>query len=135
MSKNIIKYNYEINNSVCIKKFKLTKNKKIEDIIDFLISIQSSTNFKIIEYIEKCCNVNKFNKKTNSFLKLNVDKFFMEIYSEKFNKIISDIMLKDNCYLKYYEQLFRVYIIEKYAQQKRIVIGPHHISSVSWEDK
>lgn len=134
MRENSIEYFAKINKYFCIKKLKITPKNSNEDIIDFLISVQSSANHKIIEYISKCCDIKKLDKKTNKYLKLDVDQFFKEIYSDKFNKAINEFIPKDG-YAKYYDQLFKVYIIERYAIKNKIVISPHHISDIAWEDE
>ena len=134
MAKNSIEYIAKINKYICIKKLEINSQKTEEDIINFFISIQSSTNQKIMEYITKCCDIKKLDKKTNKYLKLSVDQFFKEIYYSKFNKEINGFIPK-NSDSKYYEQFFRVYIIEKYAQKNKMVLSPQHISTIDWEDE
>lgn len=67
-------------------------------------------------------------------MKLSVDQFFKDIYSSKFNKEINGFIPK-NSDSKYYEQFFRVYIIEKYAQKNKMILSPQHISTIDWEDE
>jgi hypothetical protein len=115
---------------VSIKKLTIDKDVGPREVIEFLTSVQFSTSQKIKDYLKKICDITKFEEKTNSLFSLNVGQFVEEVNSKATKKIITDFVPKDiekKDQKDAYIELFKVYLIEKYADEKKIVFGAHHI--------
>lgn len=115
---------------VSIKKLTIDKNVGPKEVIEFLTSVQFSTSQKIKDYIKKICDISKFEEKTEALFSLNVGQFFEEINSRAIKKIITEFIPKDiekKDQKDAYIELFKVYLIEKYADKKKLVFGAHHI--------
>lgn len=115
---------------VSIKKLTIDKDVGPKEVIEFLTSIQFTTSQKIKEYVGKIINVKGFEEKTKPLFALNLGQFIEEVNSRATKKIITEFMPKDldkKDVKDAYTELLKVYLIEKYASEKKIVIGAHHI--------
>ena len=115
---------------VSIKKLTIDKDVGPKDVIEFLTSIQFTTSQKIKDYLGKLCDIKKFEEKTKSLMALEAGKFIEEVNSNATQKIIKDFIpesmdKKDE--KDAYTELFKVYLIEKYANEKKLVFAAHHI--------
>ena len=130
MAEESVQFIANFDKFVSIKKLTIDKDVGPREVIEFLTSVQFSTSQKIKDYLKKICDITKFEEKTNSLFSLNVGQFVEEVNSNGTKKIIKDFVpveidkkeLKDA-----YIELFKVYLIEKYADEKKIVFGAHHI--------
>jgi hypothetical protein len=115
---------------VSIKKLTIDKDVGPKEVIEFLTSVEFSTSQKIKDYLGKLCDTKKFEEKTKSLMTLEPGKFIDEVNSNNTKKIIKEFIpegmdkkdIKDA-----YTELFKVYLIEKYAQEKGVVFAAHHI--------
>jgi hypothetical protein len=115
---------------VSIKKLTIDKDVTPKDVIEFLTSVEFSTSQKIKDYLGKLCDIKKFEEKTKSLMALEAGKFIEEVNSNATQKIIKDFIPEsmDKKEVKdAYIELFKVWLIEKYAQEKGIVFAAHHI--------
>ena len=115
---------------VSIKKLTIDKDVTPKDVIEFLTSVEFSTSQKIKDYLGKLCDIKKFEEKTKSLMSLEPGKFIEEVNSNATKKIIKDFIpgnmdKKDE--KDAYTELFKVYLIEKYASDKKLVFAAHHI--------
>lgn len=115
---------------VSIKKLTIDKDVGPKEVIEFLTSVQFTTSQKIKDYIGKIIDIKTFEEKTKTLYTLNVGQFMEEVNSKATLKIIKEFVpgdidkkeVKDA-----YTELLKVYLIEKYARDKSVVIGAHHI--------
>jgi len=115
---------------ISIKKLTIDKDVGPKEVIEFLTSVEFSTSQKIIDYVKKICDISKFEEKTERLFTLNVGQFFEEINSRAIKKIITEFIPKEiekKDIKDAYIELFKVYLIEKYAVDKKMVFGAHHI--------
>ncbi|HPV66244.1 MAG TPA: DUF2666 family protein [archaeon] len=115
---------------VSIKKLTIDKDVGPKEVIEFLTSIQFTTSQKIKDYVGKIIDIKGFEEKTKNLYSLNLGQFLEEVNSRAIKKIITDFMPKDlekKDEKDAYTELLKVYLIEKYANEKKIVIGAHHI--------
>ena len=115
---------------VSIKKLTIDKDVTPKDVIEFLTSVEFSTSQKIKDYLGKLCDIKKFEEKTKSLMALEAGKFIEEVNSNATKKIIKEFIpesmdKKDE--KDAYTELFKVYLIEKYANEKKLVFAAHHI--------
>lgn len=130
MSQESIQFIANFDKFVSIKKLTIDKDVKLTDVIEFLTSIQYSTSLKIKDYIEKIIDVKKFEEKTKPLFSLNVGQFLEEVNSRATKKILNEFVplekeKKDE--KDAYVELLKVYLIDKYAIEKKITISAHHI--------
>jgi hypothetical protein len=115
---------------VSIKKLTIDKDVGPKEVIEFLTSVQFTTSQKIKDYIGKIIDIKTFEEKTKTLYTLNVGQFMEEVNSKATLKIIKEFVpgdidkkdIKDA-----YAELLKVYLIEKYARDKEVIIGAHHI--------
>ncbi len=115
---------------VSIKKLTIDKDVGPKEVIEFLTSVEFSTSQKIKDYLGKLCDIKKFEEKTKSLMALEAGKFIDEVNSNNTKKIIKEFIpegmdKKDE--KDAYTELFKVYLIEKYANEKKLVFAAHHI--------
>ncbi|MDD3245019.1 MAG: DUF2666 family protein [Candidatus ainarchaeum sp.] len=130
MAEESVQFIANFDKFVSIKKLTIDKDVGPREVIEFLTSVQFSTSQKIKDYLKKMCDVAKFEEKTKSLFSLNVGQFVEEVNSNGTKKIIKDFVpveidkkeLKDA-----YIELFKVYLIEKYAVEKGVSFAAHHI--------
>jgi len=115
---------------VSIKKLTIDKEVGPKEVIEFLTSVQFTTSQKIKDYIGKIIDAKSFDEKTKNLFTLNLGQFIEEVNSNGTKKIIKEFLpadlekkeLKDA-----YTELFKIYLIEKYAIEKKASFAAHHI--------
>jgi len=130
MAEESIQFIANFDKFVSIKKLTLDKEVGPKEVIEFLTSVQFTTSQKIKDYIGKIIDVKSFDEKTKKLYTQNLGQFLEEVNSNVTKKIIKDFVPADiekketkDAYI----ELLKVYLIEKYANEKKIVIGAHHI--------
>ena len=112
-----------------VKKLKLDNTKTPVDIVQFLASIQITTNNKIKSLLEEIAGADKLKESIKDLLSLDMSSFFNELYSTKTKKLIKGL-LPSNFNKKLADpfiEAYQVYIMEKYFLQNKKVIGYHQI--------
>ncbi len=130
MTEESIQFIANFDKFVSIKKLTIDKEVGPKEVIEFLTSVQFSTSQKIKDYIKKICDISNFEEKTNFLFSLEVGNFIEEVNSKQTKKIIKEFIPKEmeKKELKdAYIELFKVYLIEKYSVDKKMVFGAHHI--------
>lgn len=115
---------------ISIKKLTIDKDVAPRDVIEFLASVQFTTNQKIKDYICKITDVKGLEEKTNHLMALNLGQFIEEVNSGATKKVLREFMprdLENKAEKDAYTELLKVYLIEKYAIEKKLVIGAQHI--------
>lgn len=114
---------------VCVKKLKVDEEVTKEDIIEFLAAVQVSTDLKIKDYLEKIIDSNKLLDSTKEMFSKDCSGFFTEVNSSKVKKIITELLpqtmgkdMKDA-----FIDAYKVYLIEKYCLQNKMVLSYHQI--------
>jgi len=114
---------------VCIKKLKVDEEVTKEDIIEFLAAVQVSTDLKIKDYLEKIIDSKKLLDSTKEMFSKDYSIFFTEVNSSKVKKIITELLpqtmgkdMKDA-----FIDAYKVYLIEKYCLQNKMVLSYHQI--------
>ena len=130
MAEESIQFIANFDKFVSIKKLTLDKEVGPKEVIEFLTSVQFTTSQKIKDYVGKIIDVKSFDEKTKKLYTQNLGQFLEEVNSNVTKKIIKDFVPADiekketkDAYI----ELLKVYLIEKYANEKKIVIGAHHI--------
>lgn len=130
MAEESIQFIANFDKFVSIKKLTIDKEVGPNEVIEFLTSVQFTTSQKIKDYIGKIIDVKSFDEKTKKLYALNLGQFMEEVNSNATKKIIKDFVPADiekKDQKDAYIELLKVYLIEKYANEKKIVIGAHHI--------
>jgi predicted transcriptional regulator len=130
MAEESIQFIANFDKFVSIKKLTIDKEVGPKEVIEFLTSVQFTTSQKIKDYIGKIIDVKSFDEKTKSLYSLNLGQFMEEVNSKATTKIIKDFVpsnIEKKEEKDAYIELLKVYLIEKYAAEKKIVIGAHHI--------
>jgi len=114
---------------VCIKKLKVDEEVTKEDIIEFLAAVQVSTDLKIKDYLEKIIDSKKLLDSIKEMFSKDYSIFFTEVNSSKVKKIITELLpqtmgkdMKDA-----FIDAYKVYLIEKYCLQNKMVLSYHQI--------
>jgi len=130
MAEESVQFIANLDKFVSIKKLTIDKDVGPKEVIEFLTSVQFTTSQKIKDYLAKIVDIKGFEEKTKHLQALNVGQFMEEVNSKAIKKIINDFLPKDidkKDIKDAYTELLKVYLIEKYARDKEIVIGAHHI--------
>lgn len=112
-----------------VKKMNIDATKKSEDILQFLVSIQVSTNNKIKSLLAEIVDVEKLVSENKDLYDLDMPAFLTELYAAKTKKKINAVIPKDvDKKLKdgLYEAVL-VYLLEDYFLKNKKVIGYHQI--------
>lgn len=112
-----------------VKKMNVDSTKKAEDILQFLVSIQVSTNSKIKSLLSEIVDVNKLVEENKDLFELDMPAFLTEIYSAKTKKKIKAVIPKelDKKIKDAFVEAVQVYLLEKYFLKNNKVIGYHQI--------
>ena len=112
-----------------VKKLKLDNTKTPTDIVQFLASIQITTNSKIRSLLEEISDTDKLNELIKKLLSLDIPSFFNELYSSKTKKSIKSLLPSDfdKKLIPTFIEAYQVYIMEKYFLANKKVIGYHQI--------
>ncbi|MFA5746279.1 MAG: DUF2666 family protein [archaeon] len=130
MAEESIQFIANFDKFVSIKKLTIDKDVLPTHVIEFLASVEFSTSQKIKDYLGKICDIKKFEEKTKSLMALEIGKFIEEVNSNGTKKIIKDFLPSDMDKKEIkdaYTELFKVYLIEKYAIEKGVSFAAHHI--------
>lgn len=112
-----------------VKKLKLDNTKTPTDIVQFLASIQITTNSKIKSLLEEIADTDKLNELIKEFLSLDISSFFNRLYSAKTKKLIKALLPSDfdKKLTPTFIEAYQVYIMEKYFLANNKAIGYHQI--------
>lgn len=130
MTEESIQFIANFDKFVSIKKLTIDKEVGPKEVIEFLTSVEFSTSQKIKDYLGKMCDIKKFEEKTKSLMALEIGKFIEEVNSNGTKKIIKEFIPEDiekKDVKDAYIELFKVYLIEKYAIEKGVSFAAHHI--------
>lgn len=124
-----IEFVSSVKNFTAVKKMKLDETKTSLDVVQFIASIQVTTNSKIRSLLEEIIDVEKLNESTKHLMILDYSKFFAEIYSSKTKKIIASLFSEDfnKKFKDAFLEAYQVYLIEKYFLINKRAIGYHQI--------
>jgi hypothetical protein len=112
-----------------VKKLKSDDNKTPVDVVQFLTSVQVTTDNKIRSLLEEIIDIKSFNEQTNHLMYLEIPNFFKELYNNKTKKIITNLFPNDfdKKFKDAFLEAYQVYLIEKYFLHNKKVIGYHQI--------
>lgn len=130
MAEESIQFIANLDKFVSIKKLTIDKEVGPKEVIEFLTSVQFTTSQKIKDYIDKIIDVNGFDEKTKKLYALNLGQFMEEVNSNATKKILKEFVpsnIEKKEEKDAYIELLKVYLIEKYAAEKKQVVGAHHI--------
>jgi hypothetical protein len=131
MSEESIQFFANMDGFVSIKKLKKTDDLKIEDIIEYLASIQFTCNNRIGFYLEKLIDFKEINKfvEDNKLYNLDFKEFYDQIYSRKLKSIINKSIPNhiEKQQRKCYIEAIKIYLLDKYMFLKKKNIAYHHI--------
>jgi len=105
-----------------VKKMKVIPGVKEMDILEFLVSVEVTTNLQINRLLEKIVDTNTFNLEIEKLFTKDVTSFIKEISSASFLKVIEKNILKDE-YKKDKELLdvLKSYSLNKYLLHNKIM--------------
>jgi len=78
-----------------VKKMKIVPGVKDLDILEFLVSVQVTTNLQILRLIEKIIDVNAFDIEISKLFTKDISSFIKEINSSSFLKIIDQVIKEE----------------------------------------
>ncbi|MDD3178540.1 MAG: hypothetical protein PHR26_03410 [Candidatus ainarchaeum sp.] len=112
-----------------VKKMNVDLTKKPEDILQFIVSIQVSTNSKIKSLLAEIVDVEKFIEENKALFDLDESVFLTEIYSAKTKKKITAVIPKeiDKNIKDAFVEAVQVYLLEDYFLKNNKVIAYHQI--------
>jgi len=129
MSEEQIQFLINLDKFVSVKKLKIEPAVTKEDIVEFLGSVQFTCSQKIDDYLEKIFNKDKLLEETKDLFNLEFTDFYNQINSAKIKKVISS-NIPDSLEKKRKDAFIdatRVYLLNKYAQKKNIVLSYNQV--------
>lgn len=105
-----------------VKKMRILEGVKDSDILEFLASVQVTTNTQILKLLEKIVNLSLINQEISKLLSKEVSSFLKEINSSNFLKII-----ENNIYPEYKKNskeiisILKSYSLNKYLIENKLM--------------
>lgn len=97
-----------------VKKMKIVPGVKDLDILEFLASVEVTTNLQINNYIEKVIDVNLFNLEVYKYFSKDLSSFIKEMSSVSFIKILENVIKEPYKKDKELIDILKSYSLNKY---------------------
>lgn len=110
---------------VSVKKLTIESKTTIEDIIEYLASVQFTSAQKIKDYLEKLINLEELEEKTKDLLEKDFNLFFNELNSRKLKRIIASVIPAhiEKKQKDAYIEAIKVYLLNLFCEKNKLVLN------------